>query len=160
MNMGVRGSGDRARLTTELRRLKRLGLKNLRVTASSEGPNGEPYRMTPALMTSPGVYDRRVLDGLDFLLAQVRANGMRALLVLNNFWQWPGGMAQYVSWARKTPIPYPIPPEKWPTFISYSAGFYGCSQCQHWYREHIRTLVERVNTYTGLSYRDDPSIFS
>ena len=72
--------------------------------------------MVPALMTSPGEYDGSVLDGLDFLLAEMGKRGMRAVMVLNNFWQWSGGMAQYVSWHEKTPIPYPGNYEK---FIAY-----------------------------------------
>ncbi|MGE5741654.1 MAG: mannanase, partial [Candidatus Aminicenantes bacterium RBG_16_66_30] len=117
MNLAVDGpSGDRARLLRELDRMRDLGLTNLRVMASSEGPNTEPFRTVPALMTAPGEYDGSVLDGLDFLLAEMGKRGMRAVMVLNNFWQWSGGMAQYVSWHEKTPIPYPGDYEK---FINY-----------------------------------------
>ena len=128
MNLGVDGpSGDRPRLDAELDRLRELGVTNLRVMASSEGPNTEPYRMVPALMTSPGVYDRSVLDGLDYLLAEMGKRGMRAVMVLNNYWQWSGGMAQYVSWHEKTPIPYP---GDYGMFMTYSAKFYTCHECQ------------------------------
>ena len=158
MNLGVDGpSGDRARLLRELDRLRDLGLVNLRVMASSEGPNSEPYRMVPALMTAPGEYDGSVLDGLDFLLTEMGKRGLRAVMVLNNFWQWSGGMAQYVSWHEKTPIPYPGDYEK---FISYSARFYIYEECQDWFRDHIAMLVNRTNPYTGVKYRDDPSVFS
>lgn len=158
MNLGVDGpSGDRARLLRELDRLRDLGVTNLRVMASSEGPNTEPYRTVPALMTSPGEYDGSVLDGLDFLLAEMGRRGLRAVMVLNNFWQWSGGMAQYVSWHEKTPIPYPGDYEK---FIAYSARFYTYPECQDWFRAHIAMLVDRTNPYTGTKYRDDPAVFS
>ncbi len=158
MNLGVDGpSGDRARLVRELDSLMRLGVTNLRVMASSEGPNTEPYRMVPALMTAPGEYDGSVLDGLDFLLAEMGKRGLRAVMVLNNFWQWSGGMAQYVSWHEKAPIPYPGDYEK---FINYSAKFYSYEECQNWFRDHIEMLVSRTNPYTGLKYRDDPAVFS
>ena len=158
MNLGVDGpSGDRARLLRELDRMRDLGLTNLRVMASSEGPNTEPYRTVPALMTSPGEYDGSVLDGLDFLLAEMGRRGLRAVMVLNNFWQWSGGMAQYVSWHEKTPIPYPGDYEK---FIAYSARFYAYPECQDWFRAHIAMLVDRTNPYTGTKYRDDPAVFS
>src|SRR5262245_13796818 len=85
MNLGVKGpGGDRDRLDAELDALKRMGVTNLRVMASSEGPDTEPYRMVPALMTSPGVYNPDVLDGLDYLLAQMGSRGLRAVMVLNN----------------------------------------------------------------------------
>jgi len=158
MNLAVDGpSGDRPRLLRELDRLRGLGLTNLRIMASSEGPNTEPHRMVPALMISPGEYDGSVLDGLDFLLAEMGKRRMRAVCVLNNFWQWSGGMAQYVSWHEGTPIPYPGDYGK---FISYSAKFYGYPECQTWFRDHIAMIVGRTNPYTGLKYRDDPAVLS
>jgi mannan endo-1,4-beta-mannosidase len=158
MNLGVEGpSGNRSQLDQELDRLQKLGITNLRVMAASEGPNSEPYRMVPALMDAPGVYDQSVLDGLDYLIAQMARREMKAVMVLNNYWQWSGGMGQYVSWHEKTPIPYP---GDYATFIAYVAKFYACEQCQTWFRDHIQTIINRTNPYTGLKYRDDPAIFA
>ena len=158
MNLGVDGaSGDRSRLVKELDELQSLGVTNLRVMASSEGPNTEPHRMVPALMISPGVYDKSVLDGLDFFLAELGKHQMKAVMVLNNYWQWSGGMAQYVSWQEGTPIPYP---GDWDVFMTYSAKFYDCGECQTWYRDHIKMIVNHSNPYTGVKYRQDPTIFA
>ena len=158
MNLGVDGpSGNRTLLTQELDHLQQLGVTNLRVMAASEGPNTEPHRMVPALMDAPGVYDQSVLDGLDYLLYQMGQRGMKAVMVLNNFWQWSGGMGQYVSWHEKSAIPYP---GDYGTFMSYVAKFYGCEECQTWYRDHIKTIINRTNPYSGIKYRDDPTIFA
>jgi mannan endo-1,4-beta-mannosidase len=113
--------------------------------------------MTPALMTSPGLYDQKVLDGLDFLLSEMGKRSIKAVMILNNFWYWSGGMAQYVSWQEGTPIPYP---GDWNTFMNYSAKFYSCGQCQGWYRNYIKMIIDHVNGYNGLPYHDDPTIFS
>jgi len=158
MNLGVDGpTGDRALLIAELDRLQQIGVTNLRVMASSEGPNTEPYRMVPAMMVSPGDYDESVLDGLDFFIAEMGKRDLKAVMVLNNYWQWSGGMAQYVSWDEGTPIPYP---GDWSEFMAYSAKFYDCAACQSWYRDHIEMMIGHTNPYTGLKYRDDPTIFA
>jgi len=158
MNLGVEDpSGNRDLLVQQLDQLKQMGVTNLRIMASSEGPNTEPYRMVPALMIAPGMYDKSVLDGLDFLLAEMGKRDLKAVMVLNNFWQWSGGMAQYVSWQTKTSIPYP---GDWETFVEYAAKFYTCAECQTWYRDHIVMLINHTNPYTGMMYRDDPTIFS
>ena len=55
-------------------------------------------------MISPGVYNERVLDGLDYFLMEIGEHDMRAVMVLNNYWQWSGGMAQYVSYGMKAAL--------------------------------------------------------
>ena len=158
MNLGVDGSsGDRELLIAELDHLQSIGVTNLRVMAASEGPNTEPYRMVPALMVSPGVYDENVLDGLDFFIAEMGKREMKSVMVLNNYWQWSGGMGQYVSWSEGTSIPYP---GDWDEFMNYVAKFYDCGECQNWYRDHIEMIINHTNPYTGLTYRDDPTIFA
>ena len=69
MNLGSKGeSGDRQRLINELDFLSNIGVKNLRVMASSEGPDSEKWRIIPSLQSAPGKYNTDLLDGLDFLL--------------------------------------------------------------------------------------------
>jgi mannan endo-1,4-beta-mannosidase len=158
MNLGDAGpSGNRAMLLEDLDALRQLGVTNLRVMAASEGPNTEPHRIVPALMTAPGEYDAAVLDGLDFLLAEMGKRGLKAVMVLNNYWYWSGGMAQYVSWRDGTQIPYP---GDWDAYMTYAARFYYCEECQEWYRAHIRFLIDRINPYTGKAYKEDPTVFS
>jgi len=85
---------------------------------------------------------------------------MKAVLYLNNFWQWSGGMAQYVSWFTGKPAIDPDVVGDWNGFMDYAAEFYRLERAQDLYREVIRTLVNRKNTITGKSYRDDPTIMS
>jgi mannan endo-1,4-beta-mannosidase len=161
MNLAADGaSGDRPRLGRELDRLQAAGVTNVRVMASSEGPNTEPYRMVPSLQTSPGVYDADVFAGLDYLLDELDQRDMRAVMVLNNFWHWSGGMAQYVSWNENTPIPYPNDTGDWGTYQNYAKKFYTNSDCQDQYKAHIATVVGRVNSVNGKTYENDPTIFS
>jgi mannan endo-1,4-beta-mannosidase len=162
MNLGASSSpGDRARLGRELDRLQTLGITNVRVMAASEGPDTEPYRVVPSLMPQPGVYNEQVFAGLDYFLDQLSQRGIRAVMVLNNYWEWTGGMAQYVSWGQGTKIPYRLDPGgDYNTFTQYIDRFYACSPCQTAYRAHIQTVIQRINTVNGRAYRDDPTIFA
>ena len=162
MFLGSEGeAGDRERLIRELDRLQALGIGNLRVMAGSEGPEGEPWRMQPALQNRPCKLDKDLLKGLDFLLVEMNKRDMKAVLVLNNFFQWSGGMAQYVSWARGKEIPYPHKEgHNWDEFQRFSALFYGDEKAQQIFRTFIKKLALRRNSISGMNYRDDPTIMS
>ena len=153
--------GDRQRLQRELDMLRDMGVDNLRVLASSEGPDDEPWRVVPSVQPEPGVYNEDVLEGLDYLLAEMDKRDMRAILVLNNFFQWSGGKAQYVSWASDEPIPYPHEEENsWTEFMNYSAEFYSYDDARQWYKDYIEMLMNRENTINGRAYTEDPTIMS
>ena len=161
MNLGTNDStGDPPRMARELDRMQALGVTNVRVMAASEGPDSQPYRIVPALMTAPGQYNETVFRGLDALLDGLAAHGMRAVMVLNNYWQWSGGMGQYVSWSDNSSIPYPVGSTTYQTFETYVQRFYNCTSCQQNYKNHIQTVINRVNTVNGRKYGDDPTIFA
>ncbi len=162
MNLGAEGpGGDRPRLIRELDRLQALGVTNLRLTAASEGPPTEQSRVVPPVQPAAGKYDEKVLRGLDFLLAEMAKRHMRGVLILNNFFQWTGGMAQYVSWATGEPIPYPEHgAHSWDEFQDFSSRFYTLEKAQSLFEQYVGMLVNRRNTITGVLYRDDPTIMS
>ena len=152
--------GDRARLRRELDLLQSLGIDNLRVLGASEGL-GQPNTVWPPLQPELGRYEERLLDGLDFLLAEMARRDMLAVIYLNNYWEWSGGMAQYVSWLDGEPVPNPIFPENsWDQFMEFSARFYTHAGANAAYRRYVERLVTRKNRYTGVRYRDDPTIMA
>lgn len=163
MNLGATGAGgDRARLIRELDRLEALGVKNLRVLGAGEGPGTEPWRVKPSLQTSPGQYETQVLEGLDFLLAEMKKREMHAVVCLNNFWAWSGGMSQYLAWADEEKIPYHPPEEggSWMRYQRFTSSFYRNKKAQALFENHIRFLIGRVNSITGQAYKDDPTIMA
>ena len=107
-NLGAENTyGDRERLIKELDFLKSVGINNLRVLGASEGKT-QTNTVNPPIQPEPGKYDEQVLQGLDFLLTEMHKRQMYAVIYLNNFWVWSGGMSQYVSWLEKTPLPNPF----------------------------------------------------
>ena len=159
-NMGMEGDdGDRIRLVKELDYLKELGINNLRVMGASEGNQYNTVR--PSIQPELGKYNDSILVGLDFLLVEMGKREMYAVIYLNNFWVWSGGMSQYVAWHKNIPVPNPFLPENsWHDFMNFSAKFYYLNDMNAEFRKYIEKLVTRTNTITGIKYIDDPTIMS
>jgi len=160
-NLGALAEGgNRDRLLSELDLLKSLGIDNLRVLGASEGLT-QHNTVWPPLQPEPKQYDDRLLEGLDFLLAEMARREMVAVVFLNNYWVWSGGMSQYVSWFDSEPIPNPfLEKYSWDQFMKFSARFYTHAEANAAYRRYIEMLVNRENRYTGVLYRDDPTIMA
>lgn len=153
--------GNRDRLIKELDMMKAKGIDNLRVLAGADGPDGEPRRVSPALQTSPGVYNQDLLNGLDFLLAEMAKRNMVAILYFNNAWEWSGGFSQYAAWNGEGAIPYPeMDGHSWSDFMAYSSKFIQCKNCHTQFKNHIKFLLERTNSVTGMAYAQDPTIMT
>ena len=158
--LGMAGeAGDRDRLSRELDILRQHGITNLRILAASESTQ-LLMSLRPATQTAPGEYNEKLLEGLDFLLAEMAKRNMKAVLFLNNFWQWSGGMSQYVVWATGEKIIDPDVSGDWPGFIEQSASFYRLPEAQTQYRRYVESIITRKNTVSGVVYRDDPAIMS
>jgi len=152
-------TGDRERLLRELDTLKANGLVNLRILAASE----ESYirrSIRPAIQRSPGVLDDSLHAGLDYLLAAMAERHMHAVLYLNNYWEWSGGMAQYTAWANGGGGIDPEDSTGYRGFMNYSATFYANQNATALFREYVRRIVTRENSRNGRFYRDDPTIMA
>jgi mannan endo-1,4-beta-mannosidase len=163
LNLGSPGEGgNRERLLRELDRLASMGVKNLRVMAGSEGPDTEGYRMLPSMQQAPGKYNEDVLEGLDFLLAEMGKRDMVAVMCLNNFWNWSGGVGQYIVWAGDADtIPNPSAPGgDWQLYQNFAASFYSNEKATKLFEDHIRFIINRKNKITGTLYREDPVIMT
>lgn len=158
--LGIPGQqANRTRLLKELDTLKALGINNLRVLALAEAtPIASAVK--PPVIKSPGLYDEQVLRGLDYLLSEMARRQMTAVLVLTNFWQWSGGMSQYLSWQEGVPMPNPEVTGNYPAFMANAARFYRSAEANAQYRSAIEMLVNRTNTVTRKVYRDDPAIMA
>lgn len=151
--------GDRARLERELDKLQACGVNNLRILVGADGEPGVPTKVEPTLQLAPGEYNDELLDGLDYLMARLSERGMKAVLYLNNSWEWSGGYGQYLMWAGAGKAPIPLI-DGYPAFMEYVAGFVVNERAKELFADHVRFIVGRTNRYTGLKYTDDPVIFS
>ena len=151
--------GDRARLEAELDTLKALGMTNLRVLVGGDGPDGIPTRVSPTLQKEPGVYNDTIFWGLDYLLAEMGERNMKAVLYINNSWEWSGGYGMYLEWAGegKALIPAEV---GYSAFMNSVSKFVTNEKAKELFYDHVKHVVSRTNTVTGKPYKDDPAIFS
>jgi len=152
--------GDRARLGRELDTLKSLGVTNLRVLGSGERSPAK-VAMDPTFRGPGEDYDADLLTGLDFLLAQMAQRGMKAVIYLNNFWDWSGGMPAYLNWTGNgTWFQQGDPNHPWPEYPDFWAGFMAAARANGKFRHHAKAVVGRTSSVTGQAYRDDPTIMA
>jgi mannan endo-1,4-beta-mannosidase len=123
-----------------------MGVKVIRTWAFNDGAS-----QWNALQTEPGVYSETVFQGLDYVLKKADELGIRLILPLVNNWDDYGGMNQYVAWDATyggTPT------------ASTHDDFYTDSDIRTWYKDHVAAVLNRVNTYNGRAYKDDPTVFA
>jgi len=153
------GGGNRTRLLSELDTLKSLGIDNLRILVGGDGDEAVPNRIEPSLQKAPGVYDEKMFEGLDFLLAEMGKRNMTAVLYLNNAWEWSGGYGMYLEWAGHGKAP--IPAETgYAAYTQAVSKFITDDKAKAMFADHVEKVVSRTNTVTGKAYKDDPAIFS
>jgi len=156
--LGATNEGQK-RLLKELDTLKSYGFDNLRILGGSE-KSAFDRSLPLTIQTAPGIYNENLLRGLDFVLAEMGKRKMYAVVYLNNYWQWSGGMAQYMNWSRHDSVTDRDSHGDFSMMMKYSAGFYDDTKANEIFRNYIKMIVNRKNTFSGLKYRDDPAIMA
>lgn len=97
------------------------------------------------------VYNDTGLQHLDAVLALAAQYNVRLILCFTNNWSDFGGMDQYVRWEMQANSTY--------TDAKHDDFFVREYQIQA-YLAYITMLVQRKNSVSGVSYKDDPAIFA
>ncbi|MCX7876818.1 MAG: mannanase [Melioribacteraceae bacterium] len=152
--------GDRERLIKELDYLKELGITNLRILGASESSYLNNV-LEPTFQPSPNNYNKDLLSGLDFLLNEMNKRKMKAVIILNNYWEWSGGFVAYNNWTNYGEVVNPeTHPDGWKAFMNYSASFYKNEKGNEIFKNYIKMLLTRKNTFNGKHYFEDPTIMA
>lgn len=151
--------GNRDRLAAELDSLQAIGIDNLRVLAGGDGPDGLASHIEPNLQTAPGVYNDTILRGLDYFIAELEKRGMKAVIYLNNAWEWSGGYSAYLEWAGHGKAVIPSV-DGWPAYMDYVKQFVQSDSAKALAANHVRNIVTRTNSVTGRPYTESTAIMS
>ncbi|MBR4307743.1 MAG: cellulase family glycosylhydrolase [Bacteroidaceae bacterium] len=149
--------GNRERLQKELDLMQEVGITNVRVLVGGEGPDTVASHVLPVLQPEPGVYNDTILQGLDYLIAELEKREMTAVLFLNNSWEWSGGYGAYLEWAGCGPVP---DWSDWTIAQNYHCQFVKNDSAKAMAERHVRYIVSRTNTVTGKPYSESPAIMA
>ena len=89
------------------------------------------------------------LRGLDQAVWEAKRRGIRLVIPLVNNWGEYGGLPAYAAWASKA---FGGPYEH--------DDFYTSPQMKQWWKDYAFMLMNRVNTFTGIAYRDEPAVLA
>lgn len=151
--------GNRERLHQELDILQKYGIDNLRILIGGDGEENIPSHVMPVLQTAPGIYNDTILDGLDYLLTELERRNMKAVLYLNNAWEWSGGYGTYLDWAGAGSTPNPAI-DGYQAYMNHVAQFVKNDSAKTLAANHIRNIISRTNRYTNQPYSDSEAIMA
>ena len=152
--------GDRERLCRELDYLKSIGVTNLRILSGPDAGSELANPAKPYLQSAPGVLDETILQGLDFVIAELDKRGMDAVIYLNNAWDWSGGYGFYLKECGYGDSPNTNVPGGYSEYVDYCANFSREPRAIEMYYNYIKSIVSRQNSITGRSYKDEPAIMA
>lgn len=128
------------------------GLTVGRVWALGEGLASAPKRIQRRYLfrAGPEGWVEEAYLQLDRVLAEAGKRGLRLIVTLSNHWKDYGGIPMYLRWAGDVDV----------EAYGFEDRFFSHPLCLHWFWQHVERIVTRVNTITGVAYRDDPTIFA
>lgn len=128
--------------------LRAMKVKVVRISAHYESDN----RSDPAvIMYGPNLYNEYALRCLDYVLMKAKQFDLKLILILTNNWKHYGGIPKYIEWANRRLKP----------LINFTHNdFFKNDSIKSWYKNYLYMLLNRINTYTLIKYKDDPTIFS
>ncbi|XP_003534636.3 mannan endo-1,4-beta-mannosidase 6 [Glycine max] len=132
----------RGKVTEVFKQASSVGMTVCRTWAFNDGQ----WR---ALQKSPSVYDEEVFKALDFVVSEAKKYKIRLILSLANNWEAYGGKAQYVKWGNAAGLN-----------LTSDDDFYSHPTLRSYYKAHVKTVLNRVNTFTNITYKEDPTIFA
>ncbi len=98
-----------------------------------------------------GVYNEAEFDEFDYIIQSAIAHNIRLLPTLENYWTAYGGIDQRLAW------------EGLPTGDANRWQFFNqtkCPGCFTQYKNYVNHVLNHVNHYSGIAYKNEPDIFA
>ena len=99
---------------------------------------------------APGEYNEAEFMLFDYIMYSAQQHNIRVIITLENYWEAYGGIDKKLSWAgagsggnHKS-----------------RAAYFTNETCKQWYKDYAKHFAERTNYFTGVQYKDDPTVFA
>lgn len=99
--------------------------------------------------TSKGVYSEAQFMLFDYIMDSARRNGIKVIITLENYWEAYGGIDKKLQWQGLSSGNH-----------TARAQYFSNANCRNQYKAYAEHFINRVNHYTGVAYKDDPTIFA
>jgi mannan endo-1,4-beta-mannosidase len=162
----IYGDEEREGMGETFRQAALDGVSVVRVWAFGESgeDDGQPGGVTRdewlkphPFRRGPDDWNEEAFENLDRVLSEAARHKLRVLICLGNWWRDTGGVVRYLRWAGLPDAADASQP--FGINIERAMPFYTNEETRRLYREHVRRIVARRNSITGVMYRDDPTIF-
>lgn len=103
--------------------------------------HGHPKAIEPEL----GVFNEESLKRVDFVMKSIADRDLKVFIPLVDNWNYyHGGRETFIRWRG----------------LTNSNEFYKNRKVIDDFKEYISRILNRVNTYTGIAYKDDPTVLA
>ncbi|ACL61603.1 glycoside hydrolase 5 family protein [Methylobacterium nodulans] len=117
-----------------------------KATSYNLGVNGTYLLYWDARERQMGINDGpNGLQKIDFLIAEAGKRNLKLIIAFLDFWDYTGGAQQMRAWYKSN---------------DKSTFFFSDSRTKRDYKTWVSYVLNRVNSLTGVAYRDDPTIMA
>ena len=117
-------------------------VRAVRMWAFYDGPPN--YENDNSMQPAAREYNEESLAALDQVIAKGKEKGIYFVLPFINYWSELGGIEVYNGWCGESGRDM--------------SAFINNQECQSIFKDYISMLLNRVNTVTGVAYKDEPAI--
>jgi mannan endo-1,4-beta-mannosidase len=113
---------------------------------------GNPLSVEPSL----GVFNDKAFASIDYAIYHAGLLGLRLVIPLTDYWDYYlGSVYDFTSWLGQRPCESGS--GACPALAAY---FYTKPAAIRAFEQYIQHLLDHVNPYTGLAYKDDPTVMA
>ncbi len=135
---------DKARIDAHFARLQGDNVSVLRLWMFS-------HETWHGFETAKGVYSEPQFMLFDYIIESAKAHNVRLIPVFENYWEAYGGIDTRLQWEGLSGGQA----NRW-KFFNRSQ----CPGCFTQYKNYVSYVLNRVNHYSGIAYKNEPTIFA